>query len=159
MGRPKKRPSRAVDPDRSKKPRVERGPPAHRSPRSLDPVQHLESLRPLWRTGAIDLDGRWGWRVVEAEVILQDVVTRLHDYETMPWTQFRGKLNHDVELPSLCANARRRLREIGKDDLDSLFSIRIDGKRRVWAVRSANILHLLWWDPEHEVCPSHQRHT
>jgi hypothetical protein len=155
----KKRPGRAVDPGSTETPRSRERVDDKPRPRSLDPVQALADKKPVWRTNSIDYDGPWGWRSVNAETILSDVVVRLHQYEDMAWGQFVGPRNHDVGLQSLCADARRRLRELGGDELDSLFSIRVDGKRRVWAKRKLNCLHILWWDPGHEVCPSHKKHT
>lgn len=36
---------------------------------------------------------------------------------------------------------------------------RITAKERVWGLLVEDVFYLLWWDPEHEVCPSHLKHT
>jgi hypothetical protein len=55
--------------------------------------------------------------------------------------------------------AQRRLTEIDRDEQAQLFSIRIAAKKRIWGIRDIVILRLLWWDPNHEVCPSPKKHT
>jgi hypothetical protein len=113
---------------------------------------------PSWRTHNVDLEGPWGWRDVPAELIFTEIVPKLHEYESMRWADFAGTRNHDVDTADLCDDARRRLAEV-RPDLDSLFSIRLTGTKRVWAERSLTRLNVLWWDPKHEVCPSRKRHT
>jgi len=41
----------------------------------------------------------------------------------------------------------------------ALFSFAIDGRRRVWGIRREHVLCLLWWDPNHQVCPSQKKAT
>jgi hypothetical protein len=55
---------------------------------------------------------------------------------------------------SIIGEAQRRLVAIAQDDIDDLFSLHLGGKPRVWGVRDGSVLRLLWWDPEHEICPS-----
>lgn len=159
MGRQQKRPGRRASPSADAQPRGKGRLSDGTGPRSLDPVRELKDRSPTWRTSDVDWAGSWGWSDVPAQTILAEIVTKLHEYETMLWADFRGQRNHDVEVNSLCPAARRRLEDLGKDDLDTLFSIRIDAKRRVWAERQLTCLHVLWWDPAHEVCPSHKKHT
>ena len=52
------------------------------------------------------------------------------------------------------ANISRRRAdcEIQQDDIDKLMSFRIAGKKRVWCIQDRNIMRVLWWDPQHEIC-------
>ncbi len=34
-----------------------------------------------------------------------------------------------------------------------------NGKQRIWGIKDRNILKVLWWDPDHEVCPSLKKYT
>ncbi len=73
----------------------------------------------------------------------------------MTWAELLGgKQNHNVSVSDLCKAARQRLEEIGQDDIDELLSLRLSGKERVWGILSEGVCTLLWWDPEHQVCPS-----
>ena len=33
------------------------------------------------------------------------------------------------------------------------------GKKRVWGLREGAVLHLLWWDPDHEVWKTEMKRT
>jgi hypothetical protein len=45
------------------------------------------------------------------------------------------------------------------EELESLFSLLITGEKCVWGVKDVAILHILWWDPKHSVCPSGKKQT
>jgi hypothetical protein len=62
--------------------------------------------------------------------------------------------SHFVEVVNMVPGAQERLMKIGKDEQAQLFSLRVAGRMRLWGVRDIAILRLLWWDPNHEVCPS-----
>lgn len=67
--------------------------------------------------------------------------------------------NHHVSTSDLSEKAWRRLKDLKLEDVEQLFSLRISGKERVWGVLTQGVLEVLWWDPKHEVCPSHKKHT
>ena len=67
--------------------------------------------------------------------------------------------NKAIPIEHLCSDAQNRLRDLGLDDYDEVWEMRIGGKERVWGLRDASVMLLLWWDPEHEVCPSEKKHT
>lgn len=69
------------------------------------------------------------------------------------------KFNHAVSCDSLCKSAKNRLQELELDDLDELVSLRVSSKKRIWAIRQGQHCLLLWWDPDHEVCPSEKKNT
>jgi hypothetical protein len=90
----------------------------------------------------------------------REVLRRLGSYETMTWREIDGPSgSHAVDLGSLSTAARDRLVAIQQDDVEQCFSLRINGPARVWGIRNAHVLRILWWDPRHEVCPSKKRHT
>lgn len=77
----------------------------------------------------------------------------------MTWSGVMGNGSHPVPLDNLTTEAVRRLEEIGQADVDELFSLRLSGKERIWGIRDRHILKVLWWDPDHLVCPSIKKHT
>jgi len=80
--------------------------------------------------------------------------------ETMEWAEIEsGTGSHTIAVGSLSAEARKRLIEIRQDDIDDVFSLRITGAERVFGIRDQWILRILWWDPEHRVCPSFKKGT
>ena len=83
---------------------------------------------------------------------------KLAAFETMPFRDIIHGGSHDVETWRLSPEAKKRMQEIQVEQ-DSLMSLRICGKERVWGIRDGNVVHLLWWDREHTVCPSLKKHT
>lgn len=111
-----------------------------------------------WRVNQLDWDGAWGWADIPSEVLLREIVPKLHDYETQKWGEIEGDRNHFVSLVDCIKGARDRLVEIGREE-DSLFSLHLTGQKRIWGVRDVALFRVLWWDPEHQVCPSLKKHT
>lgn len=71
----------------------------------------------------------------------------------MNWDEVLDAGSHFVSVLRLERDAQKRLIELGLDDLDELMSFRCGGKQRVWCVLEGNTMRVLWWDPNHEVCP------
>lgn len=141
-GKRRDKPRTSIEPVSGKQPRV--------APEFEGPSDHI---KPAWRFAGADRGGPWHWRgLPQAEV--HDALEKLGSLEGITWTQMKSSGSHAVALYKLCPGARERLKEVGKDDLDELFSVRLTGRRRLWGVRKHHILSILWWDPEHEVCPS-----
>ncbi len=95
------------------------------------------------------------------EHLWDDLFQKLRWYETMTWGEILKdkKHNHSVPLDHLAKAAQDRLKAMRLDDIDEVFRLRLTGKQRVWGIRDRNVLNLLWWDPEHEICPSTLRNT
>jgi len=92
--------------------------------------------------------------------VIEDVIFRLKELESMTWTEIeQGTHSHFVEVTKLIPDAQKRLSALRLDDFDVLFSLRIKAKPRLWGIRINNIFHALWWDPDHQVCPSLKKHT
>lgn len=99
------------------------------------------------------MGGPWGWDCPDRACIME-IREKLKSFETMNWNQIERAGSHNVETERLCSVAKGRLRDIRQDDVDEIFSLRLTGRKRIWGVRAGPILRILWWDPDHEVCPS-----
>ena len=89
---------------------------------------------------------------------LHEVMAKLAEFETMSIGDLHSAgSSHDVAVRLLTREAKRRLEEIERDDLDELYSFRIQARERVWCVKHENIMLVLWWDPNHEVYAVRQR--
>jgi hypothetical protein len=101
----------------------------------------------------IDLGGPWGWsNVQEAELV--EIQEKLGHLEAESWASLSGDRHHRVRVAQIIGDAQARLRQIARDDLDHLWSIRLTGRNRVWGILHGSAFYVLWWDPRHEVCPS-----
>ncbi len=118
-------------------------------------------MKPSWRITFVQTMDPWGWHDLSGDEF-RDVHTKLCEYESKTWSEIFVKeryRNHLVEYHRLCKEARDRLAELELDDLEQLVSLRLGAKQRVWGILDHHILHLLWWDPEHLICPSLLRNT
>lgn len=144
---------------KKKQPKQTYKPSMEKTPKAVESVARIPTSSFSWRIHEIDLDGKWGWLNAELQCLLQTIIPKLHDYESMTWAEIEGSGSHFIDTDTICKGARDRLEEINKDDSEELFSLRISARQRVWGVRSGTQLNVLWWDPEHEVCPSRKKHT
>ena len=65
----------------------------------------------------------------------------------------KGNHNHSVPIEKLSREVQKRLETIRQDEVGELFSLRLDAKKRLWGIRDGHVLKLLWYDPNHQVCP------
>lgn len=112
-----------------------------------------------WRFSRIDRGGPFAWTALTDPADYKEVMERLHCFETMCDREIGASGSHEIELDRLSKPARDRLQAIEQDDIDSLMSFRITGRRRVFCIRERDVMRILWWDPEHQVCPSIKKHT
>ena len=150
---------RGGDKKKQKRAVVAESPPEAKTPHGLRKADSLFSEKPTWRTHRVDMSGPFSWASASASTILREVVPKLHNFESMTYREMKDAGNHDIEVVELCPEAQTRLGELGFSDLDSLYSMRLTGERRVWAHRDVTRLHILWWDPHHAVCPVQKKHT
>ena len=138
-------------------------PLSHRKPKGTkEPNQHpsldISKRHFEWSVDQIDFEGRWGWGKIEIKFFIETILKKLKHYETMAWSEVEGSNSHFIPVNQIDKFAKDRLRNRHLF-VEQLFSLRITGKKRVWGYREKKIFYLLWWDPEHQVCPSYKRHT
>lgn len=148
MRKNKKIPSKAIDSSYKKEVRVGQGIPAS-----------YDSFEPSWKFSLIDLDGPWGWNNISSDNRWEILFNKVNLKEHANWAMLKSSGSHNVSIDKLNKKAKARLIEIGHDDIDELFSLRVSGKERIWGIRDRYALKIIWWDPKHEVCPSLKKHT
>lgn len=67
--------------------------------------------------------------------------------------------SHPIPFNKIAREAQKRLKEKELDDLEMLYSIRLSGKERIWGKRENEAFYIIWWDPNHTVCPVQKKHT
>ena len=142
-----KKPKHLELPSSDKRPRTDQG--------LLNPNQET----PRWVLGTLDLDGKWSWLKIDSHEIFRAILTKIKNFETMKWTEILGRNNHEVSIESLSPPAQERLKSLRIFDIDKLVSLRITGEERIWGIKTGSSCKLLWWDPDHQVCPSNKKHT
>lgn len=142
---------------KSKQPKFSIAPHPEKSPRVASPPPIFQGGILAWRFNAVDKGGAFAWTNLSDAKTYKAVVEKLVGYETMSDTDLIGAGCHSIDLENLCPEAQQRLIDIKLDDLDSLFSFRLMQKVRVFGVVRREYLRILWYDPEHEVCPSKKK--
>ena len=135
-----------------------REPSPEKRPRAETDDPTGSRLGPVWRVGRIEIEGPFGWQT-HGRTTIADLHKKLSAFETMTWSEIERAGSHNVAVPDLAKAARDRLKELHLDDREELFSLRLTGKSRVWGIRDGRALDVMWWDPEHAVCPSYKKNT
>ena len=100
--------------------------------------------------------------VMKENFFWNEIYPKLKDIESKKWFELEieqfgknGKSKHHwVQVRDIIKPARNRLKELYLDDVEELFSIRLTGTQRVWGIRDYNYFKMLWFDFDHEICPS-----
>lgn len=124
-----------------------------KAPRASENPESYRDSRPVWRVSFMDMSGDWGWHGLTNDAWRQ-VQSRLTGFEGRTWKEIEQQQScGEVPVDAICKEAQARLLEIGREGNDTLRHLRINGASRVWGVREAHVLYLLWWDPNHTVYP------
>lgn len=116
---------------------------------------------PIWRFYKSD-DSHDKWGLKSNCNFNEELLDRLEDLESMTWSDIKigaKKENHFINISELCREAQKRITDDLKLDVDQLFSIRVTGRKRLWGILEQGVFSIIWYDPNHEVCPSLKKHT
>jgi hypothetical protein len=111
-----------------------------------------------WRFSSADVGGPWPWPDTSSDQ-LKTIVGRLANFEKMG---YRGGIKNVwsiVSVVSLAQSAKQRLRDLERDDIESLHAWHMGAKERLWCAEYNGVMCVLWWDPKHEVYPVPKKHT
>lgn len=99
------------------------------------------------------------WSIANSDFI-NDVLPKLISFEQRKWSDIISDKtkNHWIKCEDFSKEARERI-EIIPQSYDSLFSIRLTGKIRLFGFIEDGVYYIIWVDQNHEVCPSPLKHT
>ena len=141
----------------TKKPRSN---PKHfgKTPKPINNPESFYSRYPSWRFSKIDKEhDKWSFQkknVFSNEKIL----ARLSDFEKQLWSEIIGDRNHFINIGDLVKEAQDRIVQLGYY-YDTVFSLTLDGKGRLFGILEDGAMFFLWYDEKHEICPSMKKHT
>ncbi|MDE0322286.1 MAG: hypothetical protein OXN27_00060 [Candidatus Poribacteria bacterium] len=139
---------------RNKRAGRNRNPRSEKIPTSRSIVS-TQNKKLVWKVARIDDDSPWGWNQITCPDFLRKIWDKMHNFETMTWGEILGRNHHAIAVNDIIKPAQNRLEQLGHDDQAELVSFRLSNTERIWAIRSGEEAFLLWWDPNHEICPSH----
>ena len=123
----------------------------------MEVTPDYDSEKPSWRFSTVDRGGPFAWPIGSKDEL--KIVEKLHAFDSMRWSEILSKQHHRISIESLSKDAQLRLQEIKLDDIDFVYSFRLQGKPRIFCIRDGSVAKLLWFDPEHQVCPSTKKRT
>jgi hypothetical protein len=132
-----------------------------------EPKSNIDNLyykkqTPVWQISKIDNQGKWGWSSIGKDRWEKLILPHLISRETMTWAEIENQkhgsknksCNHEIAVSHLCEEAKDRLYAFKRDDCDELFSLRVNGKTRIFGNRDGRVFQIFWFDFEHEICPT-----
>lgn len=125
-----------------------------KTPKFQDPC--IDGLPLAWRFSGADNGGPFEWDI-QPDAKFREVLEKLHEFEGKNWAEIIKTKSHPIAVTGICKEARDRLTDIKRDDVDELMSFRLTGPNRVWCIQAGNIMRALWWDPEHKICPAKKK--
>ncbi|WP_437187858.1 hypothetical protein SH668x_001269 [Planctomicrobium sp. SH668] len=145
----------------AKKPKTVELPKTSKSPANHEKPESHTKDAPVWSLCRFDRESRWGESAFEGVDAWKHLFEKLKSYERMTWGQINSNQRRDHSVPTgnLIKEARERLQQLKLDDVDELFRFRFEGKHRLWGIVIGNVFQILWWDKNHEICPSTLKNT
>jgi len=133
-----------------------------RIPRVSEDAEAWKASRPTWSFAHLDLVAPvGGWMHIRFDQ-LDELKGRFRNWETMTWNEILSagrKQNHPIDVSKCIPAARARLRVLGLDDREQLMSLSVNSTARVIGIRDGTVFRIVWWDPDHQICPSQLKHT
>lgn len=120
------------------------------------------SSRPIWSFALLDLVAHVGGWIHLRPEDLDELLERFRRWETMTWKQILAegrKQNHAIDVSKCSVEAQERLRYLKLDDQEQLMSLSVNSKARVIGILDRATFRILWWDPDHQICPSTLKYT
>jgi hypothetical protein len=152
-----------------------------KTPRITEKVEGSYNRYPSWRFSRADIDhSKWSVLDQHEDIVLdpsdpggtsvihqfsksidRKLLDHLKSRENMLWkglmTQSGGRKSgtnsHNIPIHNLIKEARDRITELNID-ADELMSVRLTGTERVFGILEEGVLDIIWFDRNHEICPS-----
>ena len=102
----------------------------------------------------------------QADGVAKNVLPKMYGWESQTWKEIikPKKQNHFIQVSTLNKCAIERLEEL-RIEAESLFSLRIQGKERLYGlIEGDGTFNIIWYDTDHGdnstcVCKSQKKHT
>jgi hypothetical protein len=115
----------------------------------LENPDKIAQQNPSWAFYRCDTGGCWAITKDRLHTIFWDkLYPRLQAFERQTWAEIEGKENHFVNVLDFNKCAKDRLKVLNITD-DEIFSLRIEGGKRIYGLRPKGTLIILWYDDNH----------
>lgn len=133
--------------------------PGEKAPRTKNSPSSTDHETPAWQFHRRDKAHElWGWDKLTHDDYL-NILNQLCSLEGMTWNgikqasggkaEGRGTNHHSADVDGFSAVAKKRLQDLKLDDVDELFSLRLNNTLRLYAIKEGRVLKFIWYDPYH----------
>lgn len=125
------------------------------------PRNPTNSKKMVWIFDSVDKAGMFNFDPLRDDMDSKKILTKVIEYSDRTWqevmseTHDRSKSkNHFLDYDGICSEAQQRIRSLHlEEDIDCLFSLRIENKIRIIGFRKEERFIVKWYDPEHQFYP------
>lgn len=137
-----------------------------KEPKNIQNPESFYDQTPVWSFSRCDFDhSKWG--ICSETSCVESVLKKLGSFEGQNWKDILcdtsgrngNTKHHQIETHRIIKEAQARLNEINMGQYDTLYSMSISGKIRLWGIINQGVFFIIWLDRNHEICPSGKRHT
>jgi hypothetical protein len=126
--------------------------------------------KPTFCFGHVDRNANNLWAFNPSGEHMIEIVEFIGQMGQSTWAQIeamrtggkdRHRKHHSYNVDSFASAAQADFHKahLGERFGHDMFRFRLAGEKRLWGFRDHAVFRVVWWDPEHEVCPSEKGHT
>lgn len=143
---------------KSKKPAFRNNPVVSKQPKTKHQDQKTDKVI----FSFVQFDGQIEWcKDAPSQHSVWEILDRVKNIERLGWTQLAANQDHHHPIPftDLIKEAHDKAKKLRIDDYEEIWSFRFTGTQRLWGVKDNNHFLVIWWDPDHQICPASKKHT
>jgi len=112
----------------------------------------------------IDRDGIFAFHPDRDDFNANNIMKKIIEYSTMTWEELLKQTHdqskskhHFLSYDSLSREAKERVNlKINETENECIFSFALNNMTRVIGIRDKEKFYVMWFDPNHQFCPSHK---
>lgn len=129
--------------------------------------QSTDHKRIVWVYDKIDRSGKFAFDLNRIDFDHKEFLDKMINYSNATWTDVKKQTHdnnkskhHFIAFDELSKDAQKRFESLKLEEYsDSIFSFAFRNKLRILGIRENENFHVLWYDPNHEACPSSKKNT
>lgn len=131
--------------------------------RTARPAVSTDNEKPIWSFEGIDKIGMFRFDIERPDFDSKTLLNWMIDINGLTWIQIKQQThdrndkscNHYLDYDGMSREAKERvLQMIADEDMDKVFSMRVNNKRRIIGIRDGAVFRVKWFDPEHQFYPA-----
>jgi hypothetical protein len=146
------------------RPKARNVPPVGRTPKAAPPAPSTQGEKPLFGFEHAHRNARGPWAFKPSSEDAAELFEFICEMAKLTWSDIerqrtggltnRHRKHHSQDVGSLCPEAQQDFgrAKLGERFGEDIFRFRLSGEKRLWGFRIGRIFHVIWWDPDHEVC-------